>query len=273
MERRRFNRRHRSSLSYVQPELPVDVTLLAESGSPHAYETPLYFNETNLGELMANVKAFHSQWPDGLVVIVAELIEPARSWRAAPVNGMDEPYADLKTHLSKLTAHRFPKHIINSVINRRARQPYVPGEADGIRGNAAWVLKYHGGNGVFPNHPRPSSDEAINLLKETTWIGAWVGCRESVLDQVPGKRPLVEPPMAVIIFPRDEPCAPSDHHYYGKKMINQYKMGTTKYWWRCVLDQPLFLFMDLHRLFNNFKSMVATADWEVNQKMVSVRGT
>lgn len=272
MERRRSNRRHRSSLSYVQPELPVDVTLLAESGfseSPHAYETPQHFTQTNLGDLTAEVKAFHSRWPEELVVIVVELIEPTRSWRAVPDNGKDEPYANLKKHLSKLTGYRFPKHIIDLVVKERPRQPYVPGQGGGVRGNVAWALKYRGGIGVFPNHPAPSSEEAEKLLAETTWIGAWVGCREWVLAKLPDERAAPQPPMAVIIFPVHRRPKSSEHHYYGKMMIDQYKVGTTKYWWRCVLDQPLFLFMDLHRLFNNFKSIVATADWDVNQRMVS----
>lgn len=57
--------------------------------------------------------------------------------------------------------------------------------------------------------------------------------------------------------------------YYAMKMINKYTEGSYDYWWKCVCDQPLFLFMDLHRLFNNFRANVATADWEVNKVMVS----
>lgn len=256
----------------MQPEPRVDVTLLAESGSsefPHAYETPQYFDETDLGELTAEVKAFHSRWPEELAVIVVELIEPTRSWRAAPGNGMDGPYANLKKQLSKLTGYRFPEHIIDLVVKERPRQPYVPGQGGGVRGNVAWALKYRGGIGVFPNHPAPWSPDAEKLLNETTWIGAWVGCRESVLAKLPDERATPQPPMAVIIFPLHRRPKSSEHHYYGNMMIDQYKVGTTKYWWKCVLGQPLFLFMDLHRLFNNFKSIVAMADWEVNQNMVS----
>lgn len=270
MERRRPKRNHRPSLNYAQHEQPVDVTVLTERSffkSPQVYEVPHHFDETTLEELTPQVQAFRSRWPDDLVIIVAEVGKPSRSWRANPMGDM---HADLKQQLYGLTGRRFPMHIINSVVNERPRQPYVPGEGGGVRGNAAWVLKYRGGNGVFPNHPPPYSDAAIDLLTETTWIGAWVGCQEAVLAKVPGES--LRPPMAVIIFPRDGRRAPSDHHYYARRMIDQYRKETTKYWWRCVREQPLFLFLDLYRLFNNFKTNVATADWEVNEVMVSVFG-
>lgn len=272
MERRRARRQHRLSLNYAKSELPVYVTVLT-GGSffefPQAYQQLRRFEETELHELTPHVQALRSRPPDDLVVIIAEVTEPTRRWRDAPGNNVDNLYADLKEQLYQLSGRRFPRHIINSVINRRTRQPYVPGEGDGIRGNAAWVLKYRGGNGVFPHHPKPSSGEAVDPLKETTWIGAWVGCRESILDQIPGKRPLGEPPMAVIIFLRDERCEPSVHHYYANKMIDQYMVRTTTHWWRSVREQPLFLFMDLYRLFNNFETNIATTDYDVNVKMVS----
>lgn len=274
MERRQSKRRYRQSLNYAQREQPVDVTVLTERSflkSSQVYERPHHFDETTLGELTPHVEAYRSRWPDDLVIIVAEVTEPTRGWRAG---GMGELYGALKTQLYELTGHRFPMHIINSVLNERPRQPYVPGEGGGVRGNVAWALKYRGGNGVFPNHPEPDSPEAEDLLKETMWIGAWVGCREAVLADLPGEpgqRP--RPPMAVIIFPRDGRRASPDHHYYARRMIDQYRKETTRYWWRNVREQPLFLFMDLHRLFNNFKTIVATADWEVNKVMVSADGT
>lgn len=272
MERKRAKRQHRSSLNYANSELPVYVTVLTAGSFPEpppAYQQLRRFKETELHELTPHVQGLRSRGFDDLVVIVAEVTEPTRRWRDDPGNDVDTLYKDLKEQLYYLAGRRFPHHIINSVINRRIRQPYVPGEGDGIRGNAAWVLKYRGGNGVFPNHPRPSSDEAVVLLKKTTWIGAWVGCRESVLDQVQSKRPLGEPPMAVIIFPRNERYAPSDHHFYANKMIAQYRFWSTKHWWRSVREQPLFLFMDLYRLFNNFKTNIATTDCDINENMVS----
>lgn len=244
------------------------MTVLTERSfiqSPQVYERPHHFDETTLGELTPFVESYRSRWPDDLVIIVAEVTEPARGWRAR-----GELYADLKAHLSELTGWRFPRHIINSVVNERPRQPYVPGEGGGVRGNVAWALKYRGGNGVFPNHPGPDSPEAEDLLTQSMWIGAWVGCREALFAEVPGgpgERP--QPPMAVIIFPRDGRRASSDHHYYARRMIYQYRKESTRYWWRNVREQPLFLFMDLYHLFNNFKTIVATADWEVNKVMVS----
>lgn len=270
MERKQSKRRYRQSVNYAQREQPIDVTVLTERSflpSAQVYERPHHFDETTLGELTPHVEAYRSRWPDDLVIIVAEVTKPTRAWRTG---GMGELYGGLKAQLYELTGRRCPLHIINSVVNERPRQPYVPGEGGGVRGNVAWALKYRGGNGVFPNHPCPDSEEAEDLLTATTWIGAWVGCREAVLAEVPGEQP--RPPMAVIIFPRDGRRASSDHHYYARRMIEQYRMESTRYWWRNVREQPLFLFMDLHRLFNNFKTIVATADWEVNKVMVSACG-
>ncbi|KAI7785004.1 hypothetical protein LA080_008403 [Diaporthe eres] len=268
MERKQSKRRYRQSVNSAGPEQPVDVTVLTERSflpSAQVYERPHHFDETTLGELTPHVETYRSRWPDDLVIIVAEVTEQTRSWRTAPGS---ELYGSLKRQLSGLTGHRFPRHIINSVVNERPRQPYVPGEGGGVRGNVAWALKYRGGNGVFPNHPGPDSPEAEDLLTETTWIGAWVGCREAVLAEVPGDQgERLQPPMAVVIFPRDGRRAPSDHHYYARRLIEQYRKPSTMYWWRNVREQPLFLFMDLHHLFNNFKTIVATADWEVNKVM------
>lgn len=283
MEKRRSSRHRQPSLNYAQPEepvQPVDVTVLTErslgnpSGSPpEAFERARKFNENTLRDLTPHVQAYRSRWPDDLVIIIAEVSKPTRSWRAARGSDMGTMHKGLKRQLYALTGYRFPEHIINSVVNKRLRQPYVPGEGGGVRGNVAWVLKYRGGNGVFPNQPGPRTDEAVDLLTETTWIGAWVGCREAVLDEEPDKglRPdgRLQPPMAVIIFPRERRRTSSDHHYYATSMIEQYMVPSTKYWWKQVREQPLFLFMHLHHLFNNVKTNVATADWEVNQRMVS----
>lgn len=266
MERRRSKRYHRPSGDYPQHELRVDVTVLTERSFLGPSEPP-HFTEANLGELTQHVQAYRSRWPDELVIIIAEVKRPKEIPRDAPGNGTGGLYTDLKNRLYELTGGRFPRHIIDSVIKERIRQPYVPGHGGGVRGNAAWVLKYRGGTGVFPNHPEPDSLEAERLLSQETWIGAWVGCRESVLatGQVPKRRLGPAPPMAVVVFPRYGRRT----SYYAMKMIDKYTEGSYDYWWRCVRDQPLFLFMDLHRLFNNFKANVATADWEVNKVMVS----
>lgn len=259
MERRRSKIHRRPSGNYAQLRLRVDVTVLTQrsfSGSAQ----PRHFDETSLRELTPHVEEYRSQWPNELVIIIAEVTRPKKP-------GVGDLYADLKEQLFELAGRRFPEHIIDSVVKKRIRQPYVPGHGGGVRGNVAWVLKYRGGTGVFPNHPEPDSPEAEKLLTKTTWIGAWVGCRESVLAKAPERQ---RPPMAVIIFPRYGRRA----SYYGMKMIDKYngRDGTYDYWWRCVRDQPLFLFMDLHRLFNNFKANVATASWEVNKVMVSRGG-
>lgn len=257
MERRK--RQRPPSQNYTQHDQPVHVTVLTQQ----FIDQPHDFDETTLGGLTPDVQGYHSRWPEDLVIIVAEVSKPTRSRRDAAGNDMGEFYADLKAQLSEITKKRFPRHIIDSVVDERLHQPYVPGEGGGVRGNVAWALKYRGGNGDFPNHPKPSSEEAINLLTEKTSIGAWVGRRQT------GEKVL--PPMAVIIFLRDQHIISSHYHFYVEMMIDQYR-ETNKYWWNYVRDQPLWLFMDLYRLFNNFKTNIATADWEINKCMVSADG-
>lgn len=130
---------------------------------PKVYKNPRHFENSELGKLTSPVEEYRKRLPDDLVVIIAEVTK-LTSYRAVPGNGTSEVYKDLKARLSKLSGGRFPKHIIDSVINERPHQPYVPGEGGVVRGNAAWVPKYHGGIGVFPEYPRPSSPKAIGLL-------------------------------------------------------------------------------------------------------------
>lgn len=270
MDERRPKRYRRPSLNYAQPaqpEEPVYVTVLTQRSffkppHPKVYEDPRHFDHSELDELTSHVKAYRGQQPNDLVIIIAEVTEPT-SCRVATGNDMGEPYADLKTRLHDLTGARFPKRIINSVVNKRPGQPYAPGEGGAVLGNVAWVLKYHGGSGVFPGSTRPSSQDPISLLTEKTWIGAWVGRRET---EKTDKR--TRPPMAVIIFHRDQRSRSyNHHHYHGMMMIDQYR--ATAYRWRCVREQPLFLSMDLDRLFNGFEANVAKTYREVNGIMVS----
>lgn len=248
-------KRHRQpGVSNAQPEQPVGVTVLTEKsfgGTAQIWE-PRHFNKTDLGELTPHVEAYRSRWPDDLVIIIVDVTGKL------PV-GLD-------AELIKLTDRRFPAHIIGSVLNEQTRQPYVPGEGNRVPGNAAWVLKYRGGSGVFHDNPVRDSKKAFGLLTETTWIAAWVGRQVVAHAETPRGKPVLSP-MAVIIFSRRQRRTSSDCNYYGKLLANQYER--TRYRWKFVRDQPLFLFMDLDRLFNNFKVNVATTKWEINTHMVS----
>lgn len=75
--------------------------------------------------------------------------------------------------------------------------------------------------------------------------------------------------MAIVVFHRDQRFRSSDHHYYGMTMIGQYNATATAYRLRRVREQPLFLFMDLDRLFNDFEANVGKTYREVNENMVS----
>lgn len=233
-----------------------------------------HFDETKLGDLTPHVESCRRRWPEKLVIIIVEVTrpEPTGSRHVAPGQGMGKLPADVVQQLIQLTDKRFPRHIIDSLMNERPRQPYVPGEGGVVPGNAAWVLKYRGGNGFFHDHPETGSKEAMRLLNETTWIAAWVGHRVDVpATTTVGKG--VRPPMAVITISRPPSHTSSDRNFYGKLMASQYRKKGTDYRWKSMHDQPLFIFMDLDRLFNDFNVNVATANLAVNKYMVSDDGT
>jgi hypothetical protein len=106
------------------------VTVLTEK-SFEEYEQicePRYFDETDLGELTPHVKEYRRRWPKDLVIIIAE------------VAGKLPDY--LRVQLTELTDRRFPRHIINSVVNERIHQPYVPGEGEQRRVGAQIPRRY-----------------------------------------------------------------------------------------------------------------------------------
>jgi hypothetical protein len=131
------------------------------------------------------------------------------------------------------------------------------------------VLKYRGGTRVFHDNPEPHSEAVIDL---PTWIGAWVGRSVEVPAKTASGKVLL-PPMAVVIISRPSSCTSSDRNYYGRSMVDQYMKNEVWYRWNGLRDQPLFLFMDLDRLFNNFKFNVATIMLKINKHMVSVYGS
>lgn len=273
MEKRRSKRYRRPSPNVAQPEQPVGVTVLAEGSFERGAHICEYkhFDETNLDELTPHVESCRRSWPNKLIVIIVEVTRPelTGSQHVAPGQGMRKLPADA---VQQLTDGRFPGHIIDSLMNKRPRQPYAPGAGGNVPGNAAWVLKYRGGNGSFHDHSETGSDEAIRLLNETTWIAAWVGQRSDVpATTTTGK--FVRPPMAVVTISRHPSHTSSDRNFYGKLMTTQYTEKGTKYRWRYMRDQPLFIFMDLNTLFNDFNVNVATANLAVNKYMVSDNGT
>lgn len=222
-----------------------------------------YFDETKLGEIMPHVESCRRSWPNKLVVIIVEVTR-----HDAPGQGMRKLLTEVVEPLIQLTDRRFPRHIIVSLMNERPRQPYNPGEGGVVPGNAAWVLKYRGGNGHFHDHAETGSEEAIRLLNETTWIAAWVGQRVDVpATATAGK--CVRPPMAVITVSRHPSQMSSDRNFYGKLMTTQYNQKGITYRWMSLRDQPLFIFMDLDRMFNDFSVNIATANMAVNKYMVS----
>lgn len=232
-------------------------------------EFRFYNNETTMDELEPYVEANRRRWPENLAVIVVEVTRPETACHGT-VSCTLSP--DIRGQLARLTDNRLPRHIIDSVINGQVRQPYLPGERGNALGNAAWVLKYRGGTGVFHDNPKPDSDRADHLLMETTWVGAWVGRRVPVTVKTTHEEK-AKPPMAVIIICRHPRNSSSDPNYYGKKMAEQYTTKGTNYRWAGVREQPLFLFADMDRLFNNFQVNIATCSLRINKYMVRISGT
>lgn len=273
MEKRRSRRYRRPSPNDPQPEQPIGVTVLAErpfERGQHICESK-HFDETKLGEITPHVESCRRSWPNKLVIIIVEVTrpEPTASRHVAPGQSMRKLLTEvIEPFVIQLTDRRYPRHIIDSLMNERLRQPYNPGEGGVVPGNAAWVLKYRGGNGHFHDHAETGSEKAIRLLNETTWIAAWVGQRVDVpATATAGK--CVRPPMAVITILRHPSHTSSDRNFYGKLMTTQYKTKGITYRWLSLRDQPLFIFMDLDRMFNGFSVNVATANLEVNEYMVS----
>ncbi|KAL1854482.1 hypothetical protein Daus18300_011403 [Diaporthe australafricana] len=67
------------------------------------------------------------------------------------------------------------------------------------------------------------------------------------------------------MFSQHQRLMSSNCNNYGKLMGREYKR--VKYRWKSVRDQPLFILMDLNRLFNNFKVSVARSCWEIETHM------
>ncbi|KAG8167342.1 hypothetical protein KVR01_003031 [Diaporthe batatas] len=263
-ERRRPRRHCRPSPTVAQPEQPVGVTVLTKKPFDvhgQSCEFRFYNNETTMDEFEPYVEANRRRWPENLATIVVEATRPETA-----CHGTGNLPTGLRDQLARITANRLPTHIIDSVFNGQVRQPYVPGERGNARGNAAWVLKYRGGTGLFHDNPEPNSKQADHLMTETTWVGAWVG-RQVLVTAKPRHEEKPKPPMAVIIIYRHPRHASSDPNYYGKKMADQYTTMGTNYRWAGVRDQPLFLFMDMDRLFNKFHVNIATSSLRINKYM------
>ncbi|KAI0137526.1 hypothetical protein BJ170DRAFT_606209 [Xylariales sp. AK1849] len=154
-----------------------------------------------------------------------------------------------------MTDERFPKHLVDSVLKKRIRQPFNPGQGGGARGNVAYTMNHRGGTGVFPEEPARVDAIADREL----CIGVWVGSRTTIIDEQT-RQPMGELlPMVVIVFPKFRGHA----HHYARKLRRQYSRQETRSWFHGINGQPMFIFMDLYRMFTDYKSIIEFLEQDV----------